>query len=73
MSDRPGCVSGLLKLLVLDWVFDFLQSKFGFGQGCSCTGCGCGCLLFILSTGLFCSIVTGTDWLKLGGQWLGFF
>jgi hypothetical protein len=37
MKDRPGCLSGLLKLAFLNWIFDWLQERFGFGRGLSCT------------------------------------
>jgi hypothetical protein len=66
MQDRPGCLSGLLKLLLLDWLFDFLQDRFGFGRGPSCLGCGCGFILMILFIGLSCSVITGTNWLDFG-------
>jgi hypothetical protein len=62
MSSRPGCFSGLLKLLLLDWLFDWLQNRFGFGRGCSCTGVGCGCFLLILFLIFAFSIITGTNW-----------
>ncbi|MBN1306027.1 MAG: hypothetical protein JXA13_16440 [Anaerolineales bacterium] len=65
MDDRPGCLSGLFKLVLLDWLFDFLQERFGFGRGCSCTGIGCGLILGILFLVLACSIISGTDWLHL--------
>ncbi len=65
MNDRPGCLSGLLKLFLIDAIFDFLQEKFGYGRG-GCCGCGCGTLLFILSCLLTLSVLFGTDWLKLG-------
>ena len=68
MDDRPGCLAGLIKLLLLDVVFDFLQDKFGFGRGCSCTGCGCGLILLIIFIALFCSTLLGTDWFKLTYQ-----
>jgi hypothetical protein len=61
MRNRPGCLSGLLKLLFLDWLFDFLQERFGFGRGLSCSGCGCGIILLILFLVLACSVITGTD------------
>ncbi len=66
MDNRPGCLSGLLKLFLLDRLFDWLQSRFGFGRGFSCTGCGCGILLLILSIILVLSVLTGTDWFRLG-------
>ena len=66
MEERPGCLSGLLKLAFLNWIFDWLQEKFGFGRGVSCTGCGCGIILLLIFLALSCSVVTGTDWFKLG-------
>ncbi len=64
MNDRPGCLSGLLKLLLLNWLFDWLQERFGLGKG-GCTGCGCGFILFILFVIFACSIITDTNWLQL--------
>ncbi len=61
---RPGCLSGLLKLFLLDKVFDWLQSRFGYKSG-SCMGCGCGTILLIIFIMLFISIIFGTDWLHL--------
>jgi hypothetical protein len=55
-----------MKLLLLNWLFDWLQEQFGFGRGVSCTGCGCGVILLILFLILACSVVTGTNWLELG-------
>ncbi|MEJ5225562.1 MAG: hypothetical protein WHV44_13985 [Anaerolineales bacterium] len=66
MNDRPGCLSGLLKLFLLDALFDWLQSRFGFGRGCSCSGCGCGVILFILFIIFACSILFSTNWTNLG-------
>jgi hypothetical protein len=66
MNDRPGCLSGILKLTLLNLVFDWLQERFGFGKGLSCTGCGCGIMLSILFVILACSIITGTNWFELG-------
>lgn len=66
MKDRPGCLSGLLKLAFLNWIFDWLQERFGFGRGLSCTGCGCGIILLLLFLAFACSVVTGTDWVQLG-------
>ncbi|MGD8997373.1 MAG: hypothetical protein PVH80_04645 [Anaerolineae bacterium] len=66
MDDRPGCLSGLLKLLMLNWLFDWLQKRFGFGRGASCTGCGCGVILLILFLILTCSVISGTNWFELG-------
>ncbi len=60
MDNRPGCLQGLIKLALLNWLFDFLQERFGFGRGCSCTGVGCGFILLILLIMLSCSVITGT-------------
>lgn len=65
MNDRPGCLSGLAKLLLLNWLFDWLQENFGFGKGGPC-GCGCGLLLFLVFVALACSIVMSTNWFELG-------
>ena len=62
MESRPGCFSGLLKFLFLDWLFDWLQKRFGFGRGCSCSGIGCGIILLLIFVAIACSILTGTDW-----------
>lgn len=65
MDDRkPGCLSGLLKLFLLDKLFDWLQRKFGYKSG-SCIGCGCGLVLLLIFLGLVISIIFGTDWLRL--------
>jgi hypothetical protein len=66
MERRPGCLQGLLKMLALNTVFDWLQRKFGFGRGCSCTGMGCGLIMLVVVLVPACSIVTGTDWFRLG-------
>ncbi|MFQ5399300.1 MAG: hypothetical protein ACE5E7_06835 [Anaerolineae bacterium] len=66
MNDRPGCLSGLLRLLLLSWLFDWLQDNFGFGKGLSCTGCGCGMVLLVLFLFFACTVLTGTDWFQLG-------
>jgi len=66
MDDRPGCFSGLLRLLFLSWLFDWLQDNYGFGKGLSCTGCGCGMVLLVLFLFFACSVLTGTDWFQLG-------
>lgn len=65
MNDRPGCLSGLFKLAFLNWIFDWLQDRFGFGRGLSCGGCGCGFILLILFVAMSCSVVLGTDWFSL--------
>ena len=66
MDDRPGCLSGLLRLAFLGWIFDFLQDNFGFGRRASCGGCGCGLILLLIFLALACSTITGTDWLRFG-------
>lgn len=65
MNNRGGCLSGLLKLLLLDVVFDWLQDRFGFGRGLSCSGCGCGVILLLIFLALACSTITQTNWFKL--------
>jgi hypothetical protein len=71
MNNRPGCLSGLLKLVALGWLFDWLQDSFGFGRGISCSGCGCGLILLIIFLALVCSVVTGTDWSRLVSHLVG--
>lgn len=60
MDNRSGCLVGFLKLFLLDKLFDWLQSRFGFGRGCS--GCGCGVILVIIFIVIAGSIIFGTDW-----------
>jgi hypothetical protein len=62
-DDRPGCLGGLLRLLVLTWIFDWLQDNIGFGRGCS--GFGCGMVLMVLFFIMACGIICGTNWLNL--------
>jgi hypothetical protein len=62
---KPGCLGGLFQLAMVTWVFDFLQGRFGFGKGASCSGFGCGCIMLVIFLAVICSIVTGTNWLKL--------
>lgn len=66
MDNRPGCLSGILKLVLLGWLFDWLQDNFGFGRGISCTGCGCGLILLIIFIALACSIIFNTNWFHAG-------
>jgi hypothetical protein len=62
MQEKPGCLSGIFRLAFLNWIFDWLQNRFGFGRGASCTGCGCGLILLIAFIALSCSVIGGTDW-----------
>lgn len=64
MRERSGCLSGLLKLFLLDRLFNWLQGRFGFGRGCS--GAGCGVILLIIFIILACGVATSTDWFRLG-------
>lgn len=59
---RDGCLEGLLKLLLLHVVFDWLQDNFGFGRG-GCSGCGCGVLLLLIFMALACRVIFQTDWI----------
>lgn len=63
-DSNDGCLAGIIKLLMLGWLFDWLQDNFGFGRGCSCSGCGCGVILWVLFIILLCWIITGTNWLQ---------
>lgn len=63
MNDRPGCLSGLLKLFLLQWLFDWLQDNFGRGRG---GVCGCGLILTLIFIALACSIITSTNWFEFG-------
>ena len=65
MRDRQGCLAGLLKLFLLDKLFDWLQARFGFGRGFSCTGIGCGLILLLIFIALACGTITDTDWTRL--------
>lgn len=73
MNDKPGCLAGILKLLALGWLFDWLQDNFGFGKGCSCTGVGCGIILLFVFLALVCATLTGTDWTRFVSNLSGLF
>jgi hypothetical protein len=60
--NRQGCLSGLLQLGFLSWIFDWLQGRFGFGRGASCSGIGCGVIMLCLFLIFACMILSGTDW-----------
>jgi hypothetical protein len=64
MNRRPGCLSGILEMAFLSWIFDWLEGRFGFGRGCSCTGCGCGAIILILFIIFACGILTNTNWFQ---------
>ena len=66
MRERQGCLSGLLQLMMLNWLFDWLQDRFGFGRGPSCLGCGYGFILLLIFIAMACSIISGTNWTRLG-------
>jgi hypothetical protein len=73
MRNRPGCLTGLIELTFLTWIFDWLQDRFGFGRGCSCSGCGCGVVLLLVFLFIACSILSGTDWTRVGFSLQGLF
>jgi len=68
-DERPGCLSGLLKLTLLALVFQWVQERIGSSNGqcsCTCSGCSCtGCLLLVLFVLLSCYILFSTDWTRL--------
>jgi hypothetical protein len=68
MNRQRGCLEGLLEMLLLTAVFDWLQERFGWGRGASCGGGCCGCLLTIIFVLLLCGIVSGTNWFSLLGK-----
>ena len=59
MDRRGGCLSGLLHLLLLGWLFDWLQKTFGWRSNRSCMGCGCGFILLIMFIYLVLAILAG--------------
>jgi len=61
---RPGCLAGLMKLFLLDKLFDWLQERFGYKSG-SCMGCGCGLILTVMFIVIAASIIFRTDWFQL--------
>lgn len=63
MQERPGCLAGILKLLALGWVFDWLNDHVGFGRG-GCSGIGCGIILLFIVSIFACSILFGTNWFQ---------
>jgi hypothetical protein len=63
-DERPGCLSGLLKLFIAKQVYDWLQENLGFGRGC--LGAGCGLVFFVIFVGFVCSVIFGTNWFDFG-------
>jgi hypothetical protein len=59
---RDGCLEGLLKLFLLNLLFDWLQDNVGFGRG-GCSGCGCGVVLMLIFMMMACGIIVDTNWL----------
>jgi hypothetical protein len=59
MNRRGGCLSGLLQIFLLGWLFDWLQNTFGWGRNKSCAGCGCGFILFLIFAYLILATLTG--------------
>jgi hypothetical protein len=57
---RPGCLGGILRLLFLTWLFDWLQDNFGFRRGP--LGWGCGVILMVILLVLLCGVVCNTAW-----------
>jgi hypothetical protein len=64
LEERPGCLSGLLKLFALGAVYNWLQENIGFGRGC--WGTGCGIILVVVAAVFLCSIIFGTNWFDFG-------
>ena len=60
-----GFIGGLITLLALDWLFDWLQERFGFGRRRSCAGCLVGLVLLLVFAALACAVITYTDWTRL--------
>jgi hypothetical protein len=65
MDSSDGCLGGILKFVLLGWLFDFLQDNFGFGKGLSCSGCGCGLILLVIFLALACGVLFNTNWTQL--------
>lgn len=63
IEERPGCLGGILRLVALGWIFDWLQDNVGFGRG-GCSGVGCGVILVVLLLVFACSILFGTNWFQ---------
>lgn len=63
-NQKSGCLAGILKLFLLDKVFDWLQERFGYKSG-SCMGCGCGFILMLIFIAIATSIIFDINWLRL--------
>jgi hypothetical protein len=68
MSRQRGAGEGLLDILFVTAIFNWMEKQFGFGRGCSCSGCGCGCLMLIIFIWIMFGLITGTSWTSLPGQ-----
>lgn len=56
---QPGCPAGLMKLLMLSWLFDWLQRRFGVRRRTSCSGCGCSFIVLLIFVALFVLMISG--------------
>lgn len=56
---RGGCLGTFLQLILLGWLFDWLQDRFGWGRGASCSGCGCGLIILIVFIWLVIATLSG--------------
>jgi hypothetical protein len=63
---QPGCLSGLLKLGILNVIYNFFQRRVGYGRRGSCAGLGCGTILFVLFIIIACYILFTTNWFQFG-------
>jgi hypothetical protein len=64
-DNRQGLLQGLVEMLALGAVFNWLEKRFGFGKGCSCTGFILGIIILCIALFLLCNILTGTNYFKL--------
>ncbi len=58
-NQRGGCLGTILQFLLLGWLFEWLERRFGWGRGTSCTGCGCGLIILIVFIILVIMTLTG--------------
>ncbi|MBI4926520.1 MAG: hypothetical protein HY835_02060 [Anaerolineae bacterium] len=64
MDHRPGCLLGLLRIGILNSIYNWLQRTIGWKSG-SCLGCGCGFFLFIIFVFILMSFIFNTRWFDL--------